>query len=231
MNLTSHYASLWNRSIQKFKAGEFELDPLIDSENDARYGITLLARPSSEVKERICNLLDPLKSTAPNQYFYPATDLHVTILSIISCYRGFTPDQVDPAEYCHLIQSVVDTLSPFCLTFHGITASPSSIMIQGFPEDEQLNTLRNELRNTFKNSNLQHSIDKRYHLKTAHITAVRFKQPLLDQKAFLKSLTVLKDRSFGSCITDELELVSNDWYQKKENVRQIKTFSLTKSLK
>lgn len=231
MNLTSHYNSLWNRSIQKFRAGEFELDTLIDSDNDSRYGITLLARPSSEVKERICSLLEPLKSTAPNQYFYPDTDLHVTILSIISCYRGFTPDQINPADYCKLIQSAVDSVSPFRLTFHGITASPSSIMIQGFPEDEQLNNLRNTLRSRFKDSNLQHSIDKRYHLKTAHITAVRFKQPLQDEKAFIKILTGLKDCSFGSCLIDELELVSNDWYQRRDNVRLIKKIRLSQNLK
>ncbi|REL24114.1 mutarotase [Rhodohalobacter sp. SW132] len=226
MKLGSHYDTLWNRSIQKFKTGKFIYDPFIESDDDTRYGITLLARPASHVKEKIQAMEETLRKVAPHQYYYPKSDLHVTVLSIISCYPGFTLDQINPSEYCEIIQEAVKSISPFRLTFRGLTASPSSILIQDFPNDNQLNSIRNNLRETFRETELKNSIDTRYHLQTAHITAVRFKRPLVNEKAFITAITRLKTTDFGDCLIDELELVANDWYQSDRKVKQIQKFRL-----
>lgn len=58
MDLENHYKKLWNQSLQKFRSNKFEFDPLINSKVDNRYGITLLARPSKEVKRNISNTLE-----------------------------------------------------------------------------------------------------------------------------------------------------------------------------
>lgn len=226
LDLTTHYNTLWNQSIQQFKAGRFEYDSMIDSKEDNRYGITLVARPSGAVKQAITDTLDLLTAVAPQQYVYPATDLHLTVLSIISCYASFTLGNINPEQYSSIIRSAVDTVTPFHIRFRGLTASPSCILIQGFPEDKQLNELRGALRDKFKTSSLKHSIDKRYTLQTAHITALRFKQPLEQKQAFIETLTNLKDTDFGSCTIDRLTLVGNDWYQRKEKVQMIERFEL-----
>ena len=226
MKLENHYDELWKHSILRFRAGQFEFDSLISSGEDKRYGITLLTRPSKEVNQRVTQILQRVKTTAPHQYYYPASDLHVTVLSIISCYQGFSFRQLNLEEYKSLIESAVQTISPFYIHFKGLTASPSSILIQGFPEDDQLNKLRNELRKRFKNTKLQHSIDSRYTLKTAHLTVIRFKQRLAKPKTFLQEIENLREADFGSCLIRELELVGNDWYQRKEKVRQIQTFKI-----
>lgn len=228
MNLEDHYNKLWHQSHQKFRSNEFEFDPIINSEDDSRYGITLLARPSKEVKQNISRTLDEIKNVAPNQYYYPEADLHVTILSIISCYTGFSLDQVDKSDYQKIVQSAIDSISPFEITFHGLTASPSCILVQGFPRSNQLNLLRDELREKFKNSSLQHSIDKRYQLQTAHMTVVRFKESLENAERFVNKITKLRDRNFGSCVIDQVELVGNDWYQQQDKVKSIANFSLSK---
>jgi len=228
VDLENHYKKLWNQSLQKFRSSEFEFDSLINSEDDNRYGITLLARPSKEVKRNISNTLKKIRSVAPHQHYYPESDLHVTILSIISCYSGFSLNQIDPAGYQKIVQSAIDSISTSEITFRGLTASPSCILIQGFPNSDQLNIMRNELREKFKNSTLQHSIDKRYQLQTAHMTAIRFKESFENTERFINKTTDLRDRRFGSSVIDEIELVGNDWYQQKEKVESIAKFSLSK---
>ena len=56
-NLQKHYDQLYQESFRKFEAGAFELDPLIDANDDSRYGITLLFRPRQEVRQRIQQLI------------------------------------------------------------------------------------------------------------------------------------------------------------------------------
>lgn len=226
MKLKDHYNEMWERSLQQFKRRQFQYDDWIDAPNDTRYGLTLLARPSEEVKRAVLDTLDELKAVAPGQYYYPASSLHLTVLSIISCYPEFRLSAVDPTEYCDLISRAIRLIKPFSVTFEGLTASPSCILVQGFPADEQLSLLRDNIRSAFKRSSLQHSIDQRYRLKTAHLTALRFRQPLRDSEMFVDRITRLRDAGFGSCRIDSLELVANDWYHRKDRVRHIYTFEL-----
>jgi len=44
MELKEFYNQLWNESLQKFQAGNFQFDPFLDATTDQRYGVTLLAR-------------------------------------------------------------------------------------------------------------------------------------------------------------------------------------------
>lgn len=226
MNVKKHYSQMWEASLHKFKNQEFEYDPLIGSENDTRYGLTLLARPPGNVKEQIIAMLDALKATAPNQYYYPASDLHLTVLSIISCRPGFSLDEIDPKKYCELIRAAIAAIPPINIHFRGITASSSAVLVQGFPEGNHLEDLRNSLRLIFKQSAIQHTIDKRYQLQTAHMTVVRFKETFSSLDTFLAAAAEFRDSYFGFSEINQLELVGNNWYQQKEKVSNIQTFPL-----
>lgn len=218
---------MWASSLEKFRKQKFETDVLINYAEDNRYGMTLLARPSVAVKERIEHFLNKVRKYEPNQYFYPQSDIHLTILSIISCSSGFSLGQIKKGSYIEIIGEVLESMKPFGVYFKGITASPSCIMIQGFPENNELEKLRNKLRHVFKNSVLQHSVDKRYNLKTAHLTVIRFSKPLQQPEPFISALNRYRDYEFGHCLINELELVGNNWYQQKEKVQLIERFKIS----
>ena len=220
-DLEKHYEELWLQSIAGFRAGRYEIDKNISDANDTRYGITLLARPSDQVQQNIVKELKAIKSIDPNQYYYPESDMHFTILSIISCYSGFVLNQINLQEYFEIIRTALDDYIPFKVRFSGLTASPSCIMIKGYPADGTLDQIRNNIRELFKNSNLEHSIDKRYQIQTAHLTVIRLIQSIADENSFFHKLIDLKERDFGECLINELELVGNDWYQRKEKVQLI----------
>lgn len=215
------YDQLWTNTLAVISSKGFEYDPLIDSPLDNRFGITLLIRPSKDVNDAVQDFLASVKSIEPEHYFYPNPDIHVTVMPIISCYEGFQLRQINPQDYNDLLKGCLEGLPPFSIEFRGVTASPSCIMIKGFPLDDTLEEIRNRLRIAFKDSPLEQSLDKRYPLQTAHATVIRFKQPVQNQPAVLEQLDQCRDFYFGRFEVKELELVFNDWYQREDKVRKL----------
>ncbi|OAD41554.1 2'-5' RNA ligase family protein [Polaribacter atrinae] len=224
MNLESHYKKLYNESINKISSDNYEIDDLIDSNKDNRFGITLLIRPSIEIKEKIQKFIKEIKKIEPNQYFYPNSDIHITVMSIISCYDGFDIKKIDLAKYIELTEKCLFEKKDMNITFRGITASTSGIMVQGFMDNNELNEIRDRLRKEFKNSNLEQSLDKRYSIQTAHSTIVRFRKELSQKGKLLEFLDENINYEFGTFKVNEFELVYNDWYQREKYVKEIYKF-------
>jgi 2'-5' RNA ligase len=226
MDLKKHYNDLWQYAIQGFRSGAFELDPYLNSAADDRFGLTLLFRPGPIVKDKISTFLQELRQLEPEQYYYPASDMHVTVMSVISCHSGFSLESIQAGEYIHVLQECLAGIKQFRIDFAGITASPSCIMVQGFPATAQLHELRNNLRDSFRKTSLQQSMDSRYVLQTAHVTIARFKEPLRNAPAFLDKLQQYRTHDFGSTEVEQVELVYNDWYQRQALVQQLALFRL-----
>ncbi|WP_264538428.1 2'-5' RNA ligase family protein [Flavobacterium sp. N1736] len=225
MNLTEHYNQLYKKSKDVILAGNYNLDSQINDQSDSRFGITLLIRPSEKIKASIQLFLDELKALEPEQYYYPNSDIHITVMSIISCYEGFTLDKISIEDYIKIIQESLVGSGKIKIAFRGVTASPSALMIQGFPADESLNNLRNKLRNNFKKSALQQSIDSRYTIATAHSTVMRFQEKLQNSKKLIEITEKYRDYNFGEFTVDKVELVYNDWYQRENNTVHLSDFS------
>ena len=226
MHIDTYYKHFWAEAIQKFNRNEFEYDPLLDGGNDTRFGLTVIIRPSEIVLKAIDNVLNEFRAIEADQYYYPPTDMHVTVLSVISCYKGFSEQSFTPEGYIEVIRKSLENIHPFKIHFQGITASPGCIMVQGYPEGE-LNLLRTNLRDNFKNTGLETSFDKRYILKVAHSTVLRFKNKITQSKKFIKKLEQFRHYEFGTSMVNEVEFVFNDWYLRKDKGRTLATFNLT----
>jgi len=226
MELYEYYEELYKRSIEKIKSGEYQIDPLIDSPHDKRAGLTILIRPPAEVKDKIHRFLEELKSIDSAQYYYPHSDIHITVMSVISCYEGFHLDRISIPAYETLIAESLKGIKNIKIKLHGITASDSCVMIRGYPQGSLLDTLRDNLRTNFINSDLEQSIDKRYAIKTAHSTVVRFQNRLNNTTEYLKILEKYKNMEFGEFLVKELEMVFNDWYQRERNTKRLQSFGL-----
>ena len=226
MELKKHYDRLYSESRKKLSSGKYEIDHLIDSPEDNRFGITLLLRPAGEVKKKISLFLQQMMKIDPDQYYYPESDMHVTVLPIISCFAGFTLDKIKIPDYIPLIRKAVSGKHRFTVHFSGITASPAGVMIRGFPGDDTLNSLRDSLRSEFRESPLYQSIDERYRLETAHSTVIRYRKKLGNTERYAEALDSYRDFDFGEFEVSVLEFVYNDWYQKKDRTRVLAVFDL-----
>jgi len=123
--LAEHYHRLYTQSVDQISSEGVITDSWLDDPLDDRRGITLLIRPDKVVKERILEWLQQLRETEPEQYYYRASDVHITLLSVISCYSGFQPEQIDLPSYTQLIRDSLKGEKSFSIRMQGITASPS----------------------------------------------------------------------------------------------------------
>lgn len=224
MDLAAHYNQLFRESSKAILDNNYVIDTKIDTENDNRFGITLLIRPPESIKNKIQSFLNELQKEDPLQYYYPNSDMHITVLSIISCYDGFSLNQINPEAYISIIQENLAALQSLEIKLSGITASNSTIMIQGFPTNDSLNSFRDVLRKAFQNTTLEQSIDSRYTLFTAHISVCRFRNPITNPEKLVSLLEKYRKADFGNFEVKEIELVHNDWYQKKEKTQLLHRF-------
>ncbi|MGZ0015958.1 2'-5' RNA ligase family protein [Yeosuana sp. AK3] len=226
MSLIKQYDNLYHAAIDSIENDTYETDSLINSLSDKRLGVTLIIRPSQQVKSNIQTFLKALKEFDSSQYFYPNSDIHITVMSIISCYDGFNLNKISISDYVSLVKKSLQNIEAFNLHFKGVTASKAGIMIQGFPDNEILNNLRDQLRNNFKNSSLEQSLDKRYAIQTAHATVVRFRHELKNKMSVLKTIQEYKNHDFGIFTVHELEFVFNDWCLRKQKTKILEKFSI-----
>jgi 2'-5' RNA ligase len=243
---------MWQRFNQALYNEGVSVDHNIHNNADTRRGVTALAyieKNDAQVAKRISEFLIGLKQVIPNQYFYPIDELHLTMLSIISCVDDFTLDDIHAPHYAALFQEALSGLPEFNITFRGVTATPDCAVIQGVvdhgksgenEENDTLALLRQRLRNAFKLSTLRSSIDARYTLKTAHCTAVRFCSPLntssntnantqaSESELVLNYLERYRNHHFGTITVKHIDLVFNDWYQRLNNTKRLAQASLVK---
>ncbi len=220
------YKDLWSKTLPLFESGKYEIDRSINDPTDLRRGLTLRARLSAEVIAQIENYSKNLKPLLPDQYFTPITDLHITVLTVVSCNTDFRYDPMTDTAYCEVIEKSIKDIESPIISFRGITASPSCLLLCGFPENNGLKELRDHLRRWFQTSDLPNSVDFRYPLKTAHATIMRFIENQADISEFTQFIKANKNFSFGAQVIDEIEFVTNDWCHKKNNTNIIRTFKL-----
>lgn len=225
--LRDRYGQLWSNAIGRIRSGNIEIDPVLArKEVDRRRGMTLLFRPSPQVRQRVGEFLEELRKLEPEQHYYHPGELHVTFLSLFTATEEPGPFLARSEDYVAAVSASVSRLVPFPMVFAGVTASPGAIMIQGFANARGLNAARDDLRRELRSRGLDGSLDSRYRLEGAHMTVARFREPLRDGEAFALALEQRRAFDFGQFEGDTLELVLNDWYMSRGNTECLRRYQL-----
>jgi 2'-5' RNA ligase len=225
--LRERYDRLWSASIEKIRTGNIELDPVLEARTpDRRRGLTVIARPAAAVQQRVAAFLRELRHLEPNQYYYPASEFHLTVLSLFTATVNHAPFLTQTESYVAAVDSALRKVGPFRIEFEGITTSPGAVVIQGFPANGALNDLREILREQLQVRQLAKGLDRRYRLETAHITVARFRVPLCDGKRLAAALERARRRPFGATNIGNLSLVKNDWYMTHQVLETVKRYRL-----
>jgi 2'-5' RNA ligase len=219
--LQGHYATMWDSAFGAVARGDIDCDTRLAARRDLRRGLTLIARPNEALRARFNAVLDRLAGLEPNQYRYPVSDMHVTILSLFTASENSAQQLLRLADYRSAVSVALKGMKTVEIDFAGISLSRSAVLAQGFPRGPALETLRERLRVQLRDRGLNASLDQRYRLVTAHTTLFRFVAPLQDANGFAALLTSMRDEPLGSMRVDEVELVINDWYMSTNLVEQL----------
>jgi 2'-5' RNA ligase len=167
-----------------------------------------------------------LMTICPGQYFYQPQELHVTMLSVISGTELWQRE-LDRFQKCQpIIREALKTQRPFRIKFQGVTASPDSVLIQGFPMDDGLTVIRAALREAFASAGFADMLDRRYKMTAAHITIMRFCRPCSNLTRLVAFLKENRQISFGECEINSLELILGDWYASADKVKMLEEYEL-----
>lgn len=227
--LQDRYDSIWAQAQASFAAGAAALDPhLLDKTSDRRRGATLLIRPGAAVAARVAEALAELRRIEPGQHYYRPDELHVTVLSLFTGVEQPEPYFARMPVYRAAIDAALCGLEAFSIRFDGLTASPAAVLVQGFTAGPQLEESRAALRAAIGAAGLGHTLDQRYVIATAHMTAVRFCRPPQDLPRLAAALQALRTCDFGSAEVAAIDLVENDWYMSHDRVRLLHSYPLAR---
>lgn len=216
------YDEMWQRATTAFQQHAFGLDPqLLAIDEDHRLGLGCIIRPDLAALPAALQLLAQLVALAPEQHLYRPAELHVSVLTPIPSFVGFALAALPRARYQALFAAAAAACAPFTLSFRGVTASPSAIMLQGFFAPQTLDALRGALFAALDQAGLAATLDRRYPLRGAHMTLLRFKQPPRDPSQLYQWLAERRQVSLGTCQVTAIELVTADWYMSQAKVRTI----------
>ena len=220
------YDEIFERGRMALQRDETHLDVFLNQplSDDTRFGLTLLIPVQDPVTVAVAAAQKELAALAPEQYFYPATDLHVTVLSLLTARsdRRYVADQILP--YQVLVAEAVARQKSFVIAFAGLSLSPAAVLAQGFPEEGLLG-LRQFLREQAAKNKLL--LDERYHSPTAHVTLGRWRQPLLNSSVIINWVEQNRQRPLATMSVTELHLVWHDWYNRQERRQVLARFPLT----
>lgn len=210
--LETHYSNILLPNKNAILSGGVIDGNLINAAADNRWSLVLLLRISPDISDRIEETIEELKVIEPNQYYYPKQDFHITVMDILKGELNRSiPENIDSYRKC--IEDCVSKISPFSIEFDGLTASNGAVMVKGF-YDEELQCFREQLRKSFRESNLE--LQERYETISSHITIARFMNKLENPKELLSY--VEKEHYFGKMKVDSIEFAFHNWYDTRKKV-------------
>jgi 2'-5' RNA ligase len=222
------YERLWRKAGALLKSGRIQIDPrLRDKAGDSRRGVTLVARPDAGVRKKVAGFLREVAVLCPRQHFYTPSELHVTVMAIIPGSESWREEMHRLPACCAVLDRVIKNRGPIRIDFRGVTVSPDAVMIQGFPADEGLSGLRDELRDAFGRAGLGGNLDRRYKTVTAHLTVMRFARPEADWKGLFDLLQAQRKADFGETCFQTLQLIWSNWYASAGVVRVLQEYPLS----
>jgi 2'-5' RNA ligase len=185
------------------------VDPVSDYVNDNRICLTSVVFLPKDLQEKIIScIINPLKETDPDQYFYIPDSFHVTINNIRTIENPplFNNDDLEKAQ--KVFRKVVSKYHSFSFELKGIFELPTSLAIPAF-SDETLGNLVLELRSELKKAGVPDN--KTYaddNIVIGSTTIARFtKTP---NSRFKQKVDTLKETEIGNFEVVKISLITTN---------------------
>jgi len=220
------YDKIYNSYIDSIKKGSIETDKFLSSKiKDKRRGISLII-PVPFNKIIYSSFVDAFRSIETEQYYYPLSDLHITIFTFLSARDTYKINAKLENEFVQITEKALNNINQLLISFSGLTFSKEAGFINGY-DNNALILIRDCIRTEMNKKGLK--IDERYKSETAHVTFMRFKNEISNIDEFYNTIANKKDEIIEEINLSKIELVEHDWYNSESNKRIISTFNIKSS--
>jgi len=217
------YDQIYREGSSKIIRANVELDTfLADHAADRRRGISLIITIRG-IEKAYGELVSKFRAIAPEQYYYPFEDLHVTVFDFIQASEGYTREVEQENEFRLISHNALAGSARFSIDVRGTVFSGAAGLLAGY-DDDFLVTLRNRIRQGMKSKGLKN--DERYESSSAHVTFCRFAAKPSDPEGLVHLIDACRDLHLGTEIVAAMELVEHDWYNSQQTKRVIARFML-----
>ncbi|MGD9940937.1 MAG: 2'-5' RNA ligase family protein [Clostridia bacterium] len=223
MSSVSLYEKIHQDSMCSISGGDIDIDPcLSDHVVDQRRGVSLII-PVKGIRKDYEALVARFRNLAPEQYYYPFEDLHVTVFDFVQAFESYTRSEQQEDEFRQISHEALEGIGQFPLRLRGPVFSSAAGLLAGY-DDDILVTIRKTIRRLMVMKGLRN--DERYESHSAHVTFCRFRSPLADPAGFVRLIDACRDLQLGTEEVAFMELVEHDWYNSTPTKRVIATIAL-----
>jgi 2'-5' RNA ligase len=143
--------------------------------SDVRCGVNLICRPPDRIVDLALSIQSKLRQLESHQYFYPAADLHLTVLEFSHSRSAAEAEDIVGTVRVSAPTLFAD-LPRFELVAPVLTSDARAVALRFNPADERLSILRSRLR--ARAEELRIPRDARYLQSSAHVTLMRYVAPM-----------------------------------------------------
>lgn len=223
--LRKRYSKITNKGTRAISSNNEFLDKYLRNPScDKRMGLTLLVRLDRKILDNIQVVLRKLSRIEPYQYYYPVTDLHITLMDLIGAKEGFVYKREVLQSYKQMLKAVLPNVPSFEVSFDGATISDGAVILKGYYSHGLL-FLRDSIRRFAKLHDIP--LEERYPSFTAHVTIVRFREKMRRRNLYLNEIERLENRHFGKMDVKQTEFVYHDWYNLSYKTKLLGTYNLS----
>jgi len=139
--------------------------------SDKRMGVNFIARPSPTLLKNIAAIQNKLRQVEPDQYFYPAEDLHMTVVEVCSSQTQEEASRISSIILNNMSQ-ITDGLPFARVESPQLKFYPNAGVINFETLSPSLENLRKQLRDRLAQAGVP--VLPRYISNTAHVTFMRY---------------------------------------------------------
>ena len=185
---------------------------------DQRYGVNLVVRPPQPVICYIQAVQERLRAHEPGQHFYPAADLHLTLVEICSS-RARSEAEAIATAVAQALPEMLETAPQALLMRPQLGYDQRACVLHFIPSDHALQTLRHHLVNQLALHAV--TVAPRYMPQSAHVTLLRYLQQLrTDPATWVEALTHAAPDSGPDWYIDSIWLTwGATWYGRQRRMQ------------
>lgn len=215
VELAARYQAIAEENRELVLAGGHPDLHIDDDLQKQRVGLTLVAPLPVHWTRNIGFALAKLKDFEPDQYYYPANDLHLTVIDLVA---GKVNQQLTDFPIEKIKATLAKSLAQakaFDWELKGLVATDGAVIACGYYSAE-LMALREQVRKTFDQAGMP--VREHRPAFTAHVTVARYRELLSDPDAFLGMVDNFRNIGFGETKVQTVNLVWHDWYNHHQEV-------------
>jgi 2'-5' RNA ligase len=173
--------------------------------------VTAISRLPLDRARALAEMLEPLRTAAPQHYFYPPETLHITIRNLDGLHAGGLKAAA----------SLLRATPTFELELRGLNVSSHTVFVQALPRDDALRSIRRRLDESLRASATPRP---RVPAHFAHLNVVRFRGRV--GGSLLAAVARRRSIELGMLKVTQIEIVETDRLLSPAGTRTVERIAL-----